>query len=108
MNADAEKFPALHNIVKAAREKLDDNAWDYLIGGADTETTVKRNRRALDCWAFRPRVLNDVRPVVPCIHSPKPCARIQDGQSTSRYFSPWPSVIEAMPPTLSSSLGSQI
>ena len=57
MNAEAEKFPTLHNIIKAAREILDDNAWDYLIGGADTETTVKRNRRALDCWAFRPRAV---------------------------------------------------
>ena len=61
--AGAENFPTLHNIVKAARATLDDNAWDYLIGGADTETTVKRNRRALDRWAFRPRVLNDVRDV---------------------------------------------
>jgi len=50
-NAGADTFPTLHNIVKAAREKLDGNAWDYLIGGADTETTVKRNRRALDRWA---------------------------------------------------------
>jgi len=56
----ANDFNALHQIVKAAREILDDNAWDYVIGGADTETTVKRNRRALDSIAFRPRVLNDV------------------------------------------------
>ena len=63
MKADIDNFVTLHNIVKAAREKLDDNTWDYLIGGADTETTVKRNRRALDRWAFRPRVLNDVRDV---------------------------------------------
>ncbi len=63
MKNDIDSFVTLHNIVKAAREKLDDNIWDYLIGGADTETTVKRNRRALDRWAFRPRVLNDVRDV---------------------------------------------
>ncbi len=63
MNDSPDPFPTLHNIIKAAREKLDDNVWDYLIGGADTETTVKRNRRALDCWAFRPRVLNDVSSV---------------------------------------------
>ena len=53
-------FVTLHQIVKAARENLDDNAWDYIVGGADTETTVKRNRHALDKLAFRPRVLNDV------------------------------------------------
>ena len=63
MKADIDSFVTLHNIVKAAREKLDDNIWDYIIGGADTETTVKRNRLALDRWAFRPRVLNDVRDV---------------------------------------------
>lgn len=63
MKDSSDNFQTLHNIVKAAREKLDDNVWDYLIGGADTETTVKRNRRALDRWAFRPRVLNDVRTV---------------------------------------------
>ena len=30
------------------------------MGGAETETTVKRNRQALDSIAFRPRVLRDV------------------------------------------------
>ncbi|MFQ5764256.1 MAG: alpha-hydroxy acid oxidase [Rhodospirillales bacterium] len=60
MNRPANDFQALHELVKAARENLDDNAWDYLIGGADTETTVKRNRLALDTLAFRPRVLRDV------------------------------------------------
>ncbi|NQV82391.1 MAG: alpha-hydroxy-acid oxidizing protein [Rhodospirillales bacterium] len=53
-------FATLHQIVKAARENLNDNAWDYVVGGADTETTIKRNRHALDTLAFRPRVLNDV------------------------------------------------
>jgi len=30
------------------------------VGGAETETTVRRNRQALDSIAFRPRVLRDV------------------------------------------------
>src|SRR5207247_10503161 len=30
------------------------------MGGAETETTLKRNRLALDSIAFRPRVLRDV------------------------------------------------
>ena len=50
----------LHDIVKAARANLSRNNWDYLIGGADTETSLKRNRMAIDSLAFRPRVLNDV------------------------------------------------
>jgi glycolate oxidase len=50
-------------MVKAARAQLSDEHWDYLMGGADTETSLKRNRMALDCLAFRPRVLNDVSEV---------------------------------------------
>jgi len=53
-------FLTLHELVKAARNRLPANIWDYLIGGADTETTVRRNRLALDSVAFRPRVLRDV------------------------------------------------
>ncbi len=53
-------FLTLHELVKAARNRLPANIWDYLVGGADTETTVRRNRLALDSVAFRPRVLRDV------------------------------------------------
>ena len=55
------KFQALHEIVAAARERLDRDIWDYLRGGTETETTLKRNRLALDSIAFRPRVLRDAR-----------------------------------------------
>jgi isopentenyl diphosphate isomerase/L-lactate dehydrogenase-like FMN-dependent dehydrogenase len=43
-----------------ARINLNRNNWDYLIGGSETETTLARNRAALDAWGFRPRVLRDV------------------------------------------------
>jgi glycolate oxidase len=55
-----ERFQTLHEIVRAARVNLAPGPWDYLIGGAETETTLKRNRQALDSVAFRPRVLRDV------------------------------------------------
>src|SRR3954451_11520718 len=55
-----EQFHNLHEFVAVARAKLDRNVWDYLIGGAETETTLRRNRLALDSLAFRPRVLRDV------------------------------------------------
>ncbi len=55
-----ERFQTLHEIAKAARQNLDPGPWDYLIGGAETETTLKRNRQALDSIAFRPRVLRNV------------------------------------------------
>ena len=55
-----ERFQTLHEIVKAARQNLAPGPWDYLAGGAETETTLRRNRLALDSLAFRPRVLRDV------------------------------------------------
>src|SRR5437588_825870 len=56
----AERFQTLHELVKAARATLTRGPWDYLVGGTETETTVRRNRGALDAIAFRPRVLRDV------------------------------------------------
>ena len=45
------------------RINLNQNAWDYIVGAAETETTLRRNRMALDEIAFRPRVLRDVSKV---------------------------------------------
>ena len=56
----ATDFQSLHEIVAKARQNLNQNDWDYIVGGADTETTLRRNRLALDQLAFRPRVLRDV------------------------------------------------
>src|SRR2546422_1999258 len=58
-----ERFQTLHEIVRAAHETLDPGAWDYLAGGTETETTLQRNRQALDSIAFRPRVLRNVSKV---------------------------------------------
>jgi len=58
-----DRFSTLHEIVRAARTNLAPGPWDYLIGGAETETTLRRNRQALDSIAFRPRVLRDVSKV---------------------------------------------
>jgi isopentenyl diphosphate isomerase/L-lactate dehydrogenase-like FMN-dependent dehydrogenase len=55
-----DRFQTLHEIVRAARANLASGPWDYLVGGTETETTVRRNRQALDSVAFRPRVLRDV------------------------------------------------
>ncbi len=53
-------FLTLHEIIQKARQKLNHDHWDYIIGGTETETTLRRNRAALDALAFRPRVLRDV------------------------------------------------
>jgi len=64
MNApQPTEFLTLHEIVAAARASLAPGPWAYLIGGTETETTVRRNRQALDSIAFRPRVLRDMRRV---------------------------------------------
>ena len=57
MTAD---FVTNEEIIQAARRNLDQGPWDYLVGGSESETTVRRNRLAFDRLAFRPRVLVDV------------------------------------------------
>lgn len=57
------EFLTLHEIAKKARENLDQGAWDYLVGGADTESALRRNRGGVESWLFKPRILNDVTEV---------------------------------------------
>jgi isopentenyl diphosphate isomerase/L-lactate dehydrogenase-like FMN-dependent dehydrogenase len=61
--ADTPEFMNLHEVVAKARQNLNQNDWDYIVGGVETETTLRRNRMALDSIAFRPRVLRDVSKV---------------------------------------------
>ncbi len=63
--AEDTNFLTLHEIVQKARQKLNHDSWDYIVGGTETETTVRRNRAALDALAFRPRVLRDVSHIDP-------------------------------------------
>jgi glycolate oxidase len=56
-------YAVLHEFVAPARRNLSQQTWDYLMGGAETETTHLRNRMALDALAFRPRVLRNVETV---------------------------------------------
>jgi isopentenyl diphosphate isomerase/L-lactate dehydrogenase-like FMN-dependent dehydrogenase len=63
----AHEFENLHELVAKARANLNQNAWDYIVGGTETETTLRRNRMALDEIAFRPRVLRDVSHVDPSV-----------------------------------------
>ena len=58
-----ESFLTLQELVAAARRNVAPGPWAYLVGATETETTVRRNRQALDAIAFRPRVLNDVSSV---------------------------------------------
>jgi len=62
MNEELQ-YAVLHEFVGPARRNLSRETWDYLVGGAETETTLIRNRLAIDSLAFRPRVLRDVEKV---------------------------------------------
>ena len=57
---DVSQVDTLFQFLALAKRNLSPGAWDYLMGGSETETTLNRNRRALDSLAFRPRVLCDV------------------------------------------------
>jgi isopentenyl diphosphate isomerase/L-lactate dehydrogenase-like FMN-dependent dehydrogenase len=63
LGASSEEFQNLHEFIRKARANLNQNAWDYIVGAAETETTMRRNRMALDEIAFRPRVLRNVAKV---------------------------------------------
>ena len=54
------QFVTNEEIIQAARRHLAQGPWDYLSGGTESETTMRRNRLAFDRIAFRPRVLVDV------------------------------------------------
>jgi isopentenyl diphosphate isomerase/L-lactate dehydrogenase-like FMN-dependent dehydrogenase len=60
IRAGGAPFMTLHEIVKKANQRLSQGAWDYLIGATETETTLKRNRMAIDALAFKARVCRDV------------------------------------------------
>src|SRR6266699_656488 len=58
---------SVHDITTAPTQLLNQNDGDYIVGGVESETTLRRNRMALDALAFRPRVLRDVSKVDACV-----------------------------------------
>ena len=56
----AKDMLTLQEIAVAARRNLSQMLWDTLCGGSDSETTLRRNRLALDSLALRQRVLVNV------------------------------------------------
>src|SRR5437016_10354039 len=57
------RFVTLPEIRRAARERLPREVWNFGDGGAETETTLRRNRRHLDRLAIQQHVLVDVRQI---------------------------------------------
>jgi glycolate oxidase len=63
-----EAFTCNQEIVAVARKNLTQDVWDYLTGAAESETTLRRNRYALDKIAFLPRILRDVSKIDPSVN----------------------------------------
>jgi isopentenyl diphosphate isomerase/L-lactate dehydrogenase-like FMN-dependent dehydrogenase len=61
--AAAPSFVTLPEIRRAARSRLPREAWNFGDGGAETETTLRRNRRHLKRLAIQQHVLVDVRQI---------------------------------------------
>ena len=57
------EFFTNEQIIQAAKRRLSQGPWDYLVGGSESETTMRRNRLAFDKVAFRPRILVNVSDV---------------------------------------------
>jgi len=57
----AQPFVTLPEIARAARRRVSRDAYNFGAGAAETETTKRRNRRALDRLAIAQNVLVDVR-----------------------------------------------
>ncbi|HEY7064975.1 MAG TPA: alpha-hydroxy acid oxidase [Chloroflexota bacterium] len=55
-----QEFMTLPEVRRAGLRNIPHDVWDYVSGGAETETTLRRNRRAMSHYIFRPRVLRDV------------------------------------------------
>ena len=57
------RFVTLPEIRRAARRALPREVWNFGAGGAETEATLRRNRRHLDRLAIAQHVLVDVREI---------------------------------------------
>src|ERR671923_137683 len=57
------RFVTIPEIRRAAKRSVPRDAWNFGAGGAETETTRRRNRRHLDRLAIEQYVLNDVRKI---------------------------------------------
>jgi glycolate oxidase len=58
--AKTDDWLTIPEIVQAAHGRLSNEIWDYSCGGAESETTLRRNRSAFDSLAFRTRILRGV------------------------------------------------
>ncbi|MDO9061410.1 MAG: alpha-hydroxy-acid oxidizing protein, partial [Bradyrhizobium sp.] len=48
LGASGEEYQNLHEFIRRARANLNQNAWDFMVGAAEPENTMRRFRMALD------------------------------------------------------------
>lgn len=51
---------AIEEVERKARENMTPQAYDYVAGGAGSESTMRANLRAFERWRLVPRMLRDV------------------------------------------------
>src|SRR3981189_3930606 len=54
------RYLCLDDFEATARRRIPKFLYGYIAGGAETDATVRDNRKAFDEYGFVPRVLNDV------------------------------------------------
>ncbi len=57
---DGHRARTIADLIRGARQRLAPDLWDHVSGGVESETTLRRNRLAMETYAFRPRVLRGV------------------------------------------------
>ena len=63
MTPGSPPFVTLAEIRREARRRLPREVWNFGAGGAETETTLRRNRWALNRLTIGQNVLVDVREI---------------------------------------------
>lgn len=56
----ADSYFTAAELIEDAFNRMNESVWGYVAGGAESETSKRRNRDALDSWAFRARILRRV------------------------------------------------
>ena len=56
----ADSFHTAAELIEEAYDRMNASVWGYVAGGAESETSKRRNRDAWDSWAFRARILRRV------------------------------------------------
>jgi hypothetical protein len=55
-----DRIACLHELVPLAKQLTRKEDWEFMRGGTDTETSVRRNRLAIDSLALCPSMATDV------------------------------------------------